>query len=199
MNRMKIVNFAASFVFLSATVEGAKKQTPLLRGVPSTERFLQQHDWTSQIVDFKPMVVNIETSSEVVFGTQSPGTGFATGFIVDAEQGIIATNQHVTGTSPSQVKVSFFDGSFTEAKVLYYDPTHDFGFYKINPDDVQFELREVTLGSWPSLQLGDEVLLIGNNEVEECKAVLDMYAFLSFEAISHATNPFHQTLSSLAA
>ena len=35
-----------------------------------------QHDWTDQIAAFKPMVVNVETSSEVVFETESKGTSF---------------------------------------------------------------------------------------------------------------------------
>ena len=74
-----------------------------------------EHDWTDQIAAYKPMVVNVETSSEVVFETEVKGTNFATGFVVDAEHGIIATNRHVTGSSPSYVKINFHDGSFTEA------------------------------------------------------------------------------------
>ena len=112
-------------------------------------------------------VVNVETSSEVVFETEAKGTNFATGFVVDAERGIIATNRHVTGSSPSYVKINFHDGSFTEARILYYDPTHDFGFYQINPEEVDFELQAVELGEWDALSLGDELLLIGNNEKEE--------------------------------
>ena len=54
-----------------------------------------QHDWTEQVAAYKPMVVNVETSSEVVFETEVKGTNFATGFVVDAEHGIIATNRHV--------------------------------------------------------------------------------------------------------
>ncbi|MCZ6681287.1 MAG: trypsin-like peptidase domain-containing protein [Candidatus Poribacteria bacterium] len=126
-----------------------------------------EHNWKDQIAAFKPMVVNVETSSEVVFETESKGTSFATGFIVDVERGIIATNRHVTGSSPAYVKINFYDGSFTEAKILYYDPTHDFGFYQLNPNEVQFELQEVEFGSWRDLALGDELLLIGNNEKEE--------------------------------
>ncbi len=125
------------------------------------------HNWTDQIAAFKPMVVNIETASEVVFETESKGTSFATGFVVDAERGIIATNRHVTGSSPAYVKINFHDGSFTEANILYYDPTHDFGFYKIDPAEVEFELKAVELGEWDKLSLGDELLLIGNNEKEE--------------------------------
>jgi len=126
-----------------------------------------QHDWTEQVAAYKPMVVNVETSSEVVFETEVKGTNFATGFVVDAEHGIIATNRHVTGSSPAYVKINFHDGSFTEARILYYDPTHDFGFYQIDPAEVDFELQAVELGEWNSLSLGDELLLIGNNEKEE--------------------------------
>ena len=111
--------------------------------------------------------MNVETASEVVFETESKGTSFATGFVVDAERGIIATNRHVTGSSPAYIKINFHDGSFTEANILYYDPTHDFGFYKIDPTEVDFELQSVTLGKWDKLSLGDELLLIGNNEKEE--------------------------------
>ncbi|MBI1923360.1 hypothetical protein HYR99_03820, partial [Candidatus Poribacteria bacterium] len=35
------------------------------------------HNWTEQIAAFKPMVVNVETSSEIVFEAESPGTNFA--------------------------------------------------------------------------------------------------------------------------
>ena len=126
-----------------------------------------EHDWTDQIAAYKPMVVNVETSSEVVFETEVKGTNFATGFVVDAERGIIATNRHVTGSSPAYVKINFHDGSFTEARILYYDPTHDFGFYQIDPAEVDFELQAVELGEWDALALGDELLLIGNNEKEE--------------------------------
>jgi S1-C subfamily serine protease len=124
-------------------------------------------DWTDDIARFKPSVVNIERSAEVVFESEQQGTSFATGFIVDAERGIIATNRHVTGISPSYVKVNFFDGSFTEAKLLYYDPVQDFGFYKIEPNDLTFALQAVAFDSWRNLKLGEELLLIGNNEKEE--------------------------------
>jgi S1-C subfamily serine protease len=125
------------------------------------------YDWTADVERFKPSVVNIERSSEVVLESERQGTSFATGFIVDAERGIIATNRHVTGISPSYVKINFYDGSFTEARVLYYDPVQDFGFYKIDPGDLAFPLQAVELGSWRELKVGEELLLIGNNEREE--------------------------------
>jgi S1-C subfamily serine protease len=152
-----------------------------------------QHSWTAQIEDYKPMVVNIETSSEVVFETESKGTGFATGFVVDAERGIIATNRHVTGSGPSYVKINFFDGSFTEAKELYYDPTHDFGFYKIDPAETDFALRAAKLGSWRQLQLGDEILLLGNNDKEEYSIKFGRVANLNVNKGDRHSSYIHTT------
>ena len=151
------------------------------------------HNWTEQIAAFKPMVVNVETSSEVVFEMEGKGTSFATGFVVDAEHGIIATNQHVTGTSPSYVKINFHDGSFTEARILYYDPTHDFGFYQIDPAEVEFELQAVELGEWDSLALGDELLLIGNNEKEEYSIKFGTVANLNVNKGDRHSSYIHTT------
>ncbi len=151
------------------------------------------HNWTEQIAAFKPMVVNIETSSEVVFEMEGKGTSFATGFVVDTERGIIATNQHVTGTSPSYVKINFHDGSFTEARILYYDPTHDFGFYQIDPNEVEFELQAVELGEWDSLALGDELLLIGNNEKEEYSIKFGTVANLNVNKGDRHSSYIHTT------
>lgn len=154
---------------------------------------LAAHNWTEQIAAFKPMVVNVETSSEVVFEAESKGTNFATGFIVDAARGIIATNRHVTGSSPSYVKINFFDGSFTEAEILYYDPTHDFGFYRIDSEEVQFELQAVKTNSWRSLALGDELLLIGNNEKEEYSIKFGRVANLNVNKGDRHSSYIHAT------
>ena len=152
-----------------------------------------QHDWTEQIASFKPMVVNVETASEVVFETETKGTSFATGFVVDAERGIIATNRHVTGTSPANIKINFHDGSFTEAQILYYDPTHDFGFYKIDPSEVEFDLQAVQLGKWEELSLGDELLLIGNNEKEEYSIKFGRIANLNVNKGDRHSSYIHTT------
>ena len=151
------------------------------------------HNWTEQIAAFKPMVVNVETSSEIVFETEAKGTSFATGFVVDAERGIIATNRHVTGSSPAYVKINFHDGSFTEARILYYDPTHDFGFYQIDPAEVDFELQAVELGEWSELSLGDELLLIGNNEKEEYSIKFGTIANLNVNKGDRHSSYIHTT------
>ena len=162
-------------------------------GLAFNSASLAAHNWTEQIAAFKPMVVNVETSSEVVFEAESKGTSFATGFIVDAERGIIATNRHVTGSSPCYVKINFYDGSFTEAEILYYDPTHDFGFYRINSEEVQFELEAVKTNSWRNLALGDELLLIGNNEKEEYSIKFGTVANLNVNKGDRHSSYIHTT------
>ncbi|MCY4645109.1 MAG: trypsin-like peptidase domain-containing protein [Bacteriovoracales bacterium] len=153
----------------------------------------RRHSWTEQIRAFKSMVVNIETSSPIVFEDQLRGTSYATGFIVDAKRGIIATNRHVTGVSPSRVKISFYDSSFTEGRVLYYDPTHDFGFYQIDPSLLDFELKAVELGSATELSEGDDLLLIGNNESEEYSIKFGSVANLNVNKGSPYSSYLHTT------
>ena len=152
-----------------------------------------QPDWKQHINDFKPMVVNIETATEIVFETEKQGVAYATGFIVDAKRGIIATNAHVTGTSPAYIKVNFFDGSFTEARTLYYDAVHDFGFLKIDPRSVDLRLRAVKFGAWKKLKVGDAVLLIGNNEKEEYSIKFGAVANLNVKKGNFYSSYIHTT------
>lgn len=175
----------------------------LLRGAPEgvhvisqSDRHLVNQDWTQMIEDFKPMVVNAEATSEVALEIESTGRWYATGFVVDAQRGIVATNAHVTGHSPSRVKINFFDGSFTEAKTLYYDPTHDFAFYKIDPQYVLFELQAVEIGKWRDLSLGDEVLLIGNNEREEYSIKYGHVSALNVNKGDRHSSYIHTTIDS---
>lgn len=115
----------------------------------------------------KKTVVNIEISVVHGLGMQAPGIAAGTGFIVDAKEGIVATNKHVAGISPSQVKITFENGESTDAKELYYDAWHDFAFYKLDPKKLGFKLEQAAFGSSFKLKEQDEVFLIGNNDVAE--------------------------------
>lgn len=126
-----------------------------------------EHSWDQQIPEFKKSIVNLHVRSEISLGLDVTGEGFATGFITDAKRGLIVTNQHLTGISPlTQIKVHFFNGAETEARVLYYDPWHDFAFLKFDPKSLDFKPREALIGRHADLKENDELLLIGNNERE---------------------------------
>lgn len=125
------------------------------------------HDWSEQVPVFERSIVNIEVFKQVAFEDESRGLWHATGFVVDGERGIIATNAHVTGIGPAQIKVNFLDGTFTEASILYYDAIHDIGFLKVDPAKRRSPLQPVTLESARGLRIGEELLLIGNNDADQ--------------------------------
>jgi len=99
--------------------------------------------------------------------SEKVGVFTGTGFIVDASEGIIATNYHIAGTSPQQVKITFENGESTEALVLHYDVWHDFAFYKVDVSTLHFPLQEAKLGDSFTLEEQAEVFLIGNNDDRE--------------------------------
>ncbi|MFC1745916.1 trypsin-like peptidase domain-containing protein, partial [Candidatus Riflebacteria bacterium] len=115
----------------------------------------------------KKTVVNLEIARSFALNRDQIGVTFGTGFIVEAKKGLIATNRHVSGSSPCQAKVTFENGETAEALLIHYDFFHDFSFFKINPTEIEFKLNEIKIGNSNSLKEQDEVFLIGNNEKEE--------------------------------
>jgi len=132
------------------------------------------NQWAPTIERLKPTVVNLEITTQVNLGLDRPGKNHGTGFIVDAARGIIATNRHITSTSPAHIRITFLDGSSTEGKMLYYDYYHDFAFIQFDVASVTFPLKEATLGSSFDLKPQQTVLLIGNNEREEYSVKIGM-------------------------
>jgi S1-C subfamily serine protease len=129
-------------------------------------------DFEVIVDDYKKSVVMINIDSEFTLLEETTTRSVATGFIVDAELGLIATNKHVTRISPTRHTINFFDGSVEKGTVVYYDFYHDFGFIQLesfrdrskNKNSLKSNLKEVTLGSSYDLNIGDELMLIGNNE-----------------------------------
>lgn len=146
----------------------------LLLFLCSRTRIAAPSNWAHKIERLKPTVVNLEVSTQVNLGLDDPGTSYGTGFIVDAKRGIIATNRHITSTSPAHIKITFVDGSSTEGKILFYDYYHDFAFVQFDPSLVALTLWEPTPGSSFDLKPQQTVFLIGNNEREEYSVKIGM-------------------------
>jgi S1-C subfamily serine protease len=125
--------------------------------------------------EFKKSVVMITINSDLKLMDEESTNSQATGFIVDKELGLIATNKHVTRIGPTKHKINFYDGSTSQGTVVYYDFYHDFGFIQldfmrvenktqIKENEIYKKLKPISLGSSYDLQVGDELMLIGNNE-----------------------------------
>lgn len=119
-----------------------------------------------------PAVVSITTSkapernidpndpwSRFFFGDREdagPQVGLGSGVIVSAE-GYILTNFHVV-EGADEIEVSLTDGRKSKGQVIGVDPDSDLAVLKIKLD----HLPVIVLGQSERLQVGDQVLAIGN-------------------------------------
>lgn len=118
-----------------------------------------------------PAVVSINTSKisrqprnsdpwhQFFFGNQGAPqqqSGLGSGVIVSAE-GYILTNNHVV-ESADEIEVTLNDSRTTQARVIGTDPDTDLAVLKIDVD----RLPAIVLGNSDTLQVGDQVLAIGN-------------------------------------
>ncbi|KAJ2843412.1 hypothetical protein J3B02_005274, partial [Coemansia erecta] len=78
-------------------------------------------------------IVSIRFYMPMSFDGESSLCSEATGFIVDAERGIILTNRHVVGSGPFVGEAIMHDHEEVSVKAIYRDPIHDFGFLQFDP------------------------------------------------------------------
>jgi S1-C subfamily serine protease len=100
-------------------------------------------------------VVAIDVSQQSRRGVFATGAG--SGFVISAD-GYVLTNNHVV-SGASTITVTFADGTTEDATVVGTDPTHDIAVLKIADTHGATPL---TLADTSTLQVGDEVLAIGN-------------------------------------
>ncbi|WP_163268160.1 DegQ family serine endoprotease [Chelativorans alearense] len=89
----------------------------------------------------------------------NPGSSLGSGFIVDAEEGIIVTNNHVI-TGADEIIVNFADGETRTAELIGVDTKTDIAVLKIDPQGKA--LQEVQFGDSEAMRIGDWVMAIGN-------------------------------------
>lgn len=86
--------------------------------------------------------------------TQSLGSGV----IVDAERGLVITNNHVIANA-DQIAVNLRDGRKLEAKLVGADPETDIAVIKVSPTE---RLIALSMADSNQLKVGDFVVAIGN-------------------------------------
>ena len=86
------------------------------------------------------------------------GRASGSGFALDRE-GYVLTNAHVV-EGAEDVRVRFGDQELVKAKVRGSDPSTDLALLQVDPDKVK--LRPIPLGDSGKVQVGDQVIAIGN-------------------------------------
>ncbi|SOE17549.1 serine protease Do [Hoeflea halophila] len=85
-------------------------------------------------------------------------SSLGSGFVIDAEEGIIVTNNHVIDGA-DDIEVNFADGSKLKAELVGADSKTDLAVLKVEPVK---PLTEVPLGKSDVIRIGDWVMAIGN-------------------------------------
>ena len=129
--------------------------------VRNTSVIGQAKDVQSVLRKVQGAVVAVQTGAAVDKGlfTGSSGSngGEGTGFVI-SHDGVIVTNNHVVADAHGRIEVEFGDGTKQAAELLGRAPEYDLAVIKVDGKD----LPTVKLGSSDAMQVGDEVVAVGN-------------------------------------
>jgi S1-C subfamily serine protease len=124
-------------------------------------------DWAVTLERIANSVVSIEVDSTRAFDTEWNSSAQATGFVVDAERGLILTNRHVVTPGPVTSEATFLNREEVQLYPVYRDPIHDFGIYHYDPSKLRF-IKPKALPLFPEgAQVGREIRVVGNNAGEQ--------------------------------
>ena len=159
--------------FLGAKLaQGGKGETvysdgvsTVMKGVRETSALkIQEIDSSKTLTAAEVYAANVNSTVGIVtslvttnfWGQQTTGAAAGSGFIF-SDDGYILTNYHVVSGATS-ITVSTYDGTNYDAKVVGFDESNDVAVLKIEAEG----LTPVVIGDSDKLNVGDEVVAIGN-------------------------------------
>ncbi|MCK5373690.1 MAG: DegQ family serine endoprotease, partial [Alphaproteobacteria bacterium] len=152
-----IIMVPASFADL------AEKLSPSVVNISSTQKVVVPQDFLEmpQFPEGSPFEDFFKDFMERRSGRTStvPTTSLGSGFIIDAENGYIITNNHVV-LDAENVHVTFADDVTIDAKIIGIDEKTDIAVLQVDAKDMG--LKAVPLGDSNQLRVGDWTLAIGN-------------------------------------
>jgi S1-C subfamily serine protease len=148
-------------------VQKAPFPEPNYQAVPLERQPSTAERWNLTLERAIKGIVSIKATTLRSFDTESAGSYTATGFIVDKTRGIILSNRHVVNPSPTTSTAVFGNYEEVPLEPVYYDPVHDFGFFRYDPKKIKFaDVEEIEL--YPAgAKVGLDIKVCGNDAGEK--------------------------------
>lgn len=170
------------FIALALTVPVALAAPPSVPPQATAGVVSEPSDWRATLERIAPSVVTIRVDAPRAFDTSWSMSSQATGFVVDAERGLILTNRHVVTSGPVVAEAVFLNHEEVELTPVYRDPVHDFGFYRYDPAKLHHITPETLPLAPDGAQVGREIRVVGNDAGEQISILAGTLARLDREA-----------------